>query len=504
MRLLQYDSHGNLGFTTDFIENVPPYAILSHTWGADGDEVTFDDLQNGAGINKPGYIKLRFCHNQAVRDDLKYFWVDTCCIDKRNNTELSEAINSMFYWYRNSVKCYVYLPDVSAEILDDDANRLPWEPDFSKSRWFTRGWCLQELLAPKTVEFYSREGTLLGNKKGLEELIHKITSIPINALSGASLSGFPIDERLRWAAGRNTKRAEDKAYCLLGIFEVFLPLIYGEGENAFKRLREAIAKAPGVTEDDIKSGQKLLDTLPSLDFDIRHEKVYQQCLAGTGMWFLSSTVFETWIERQGGLLWCPGIPGAGKTVMASIVIEKLRAVCAKDKGAVLIFVYFDYALQKQQNMTAIFGDLLAQVLRKYSAVPHEVRELFALLQQSRKVFTKREYLALLSLALRPFSRVFIVVDALDECVESEQRLFMSDLRNIGTRSNKLVTSRHIDSFANIFKDDARVDITAASNDMEAYMRKSLQNNSELSDMIQEDPGFEGRIIALVLESAQNM
>ena len=503
MRLLQSDSRGNLSLTTDLIDDFPRYAILSHTWGADGDEVTFDDLQNGAGRDKTGYAKLQFCREQAIRDELDYFWVDTCCIDKRNSTELSEAIASMFQWYHKAVKCYVYLSDISVNILDSDGIQHPGEPDISKSRWFTRGWTLQELLAPAVVNFYSQEGQFLGNKNTLEEIIHKITRIPATALSGASLSDFSVAERLQWASGRTTKRTEDKAYCLQGIFGVFLPLIYGEGENAFNRLREAIAEASRTTEYDIRSRQKLLDTLPSLDFDIKHEKTYHECLAGTGRWFLSSKVFQTWLVAQGGLLWCPGIPGAGKTVMASIVVEKLRQICTEDKESITVFIYFDYALQKQQNMTALFGDLLAQVLRKCSTVPSEINEEFALLQRSR-AFTKRDYLSLLRIALNPFSRVFVVVDALDECVEWEQRGFMSDLQSVGTHTNILVTSRHSNSFTKIFEDGDRIDITAATIDMEAYIHKSLQGHYELSDMIQEDPEFEGKIIAIILESAQNM
>ena len=113
MRLLHFSQHGELSLTKDLVSNIPPYAILSHTWGNDDDEVTFDDLTNGLGKSKTGYTKLQFCGNQARKDKIEYFWVDTCCINKANHAELSEAITSMFRWYHNAVKCYVYLPDVS-------------------------------------------------------------------------------------------------------------------------------------------------------------------------------------------------------------------------------------------------------------------------------------------------------------------------------------------------------------------------------------------------------
>jgi hypothetical protein len=248
MRLLKCNNAGEFSLTKDLIGDdlsPYPYAILSHTWGADGEEVTFKDMINGTGKGKAGYDKIRFCAEQARRDGLQYFWVDTCCIDKSSSAELQEAINSMFRWYRNSTKCYVYLADVSTTGFDADATTLqPWEPAFRKSRWFTRGWTLQELIAPAFVEFFSKEGHQLGTRDSLERHIHEVTGIPVKALRGNSLSDFRIHERMIWAEKRRTTREEDKAYSLLGIFDVHMPLIYGEGrEKAFKRLREEIDKA---------------------------------------------------------------------------------------------------------------------------------------------------------------------------------------------------------------------------------------------------------------------
>ena len=140
MRLLEWKSDGEFGLTRDFGDHVPPYAILSHTWGADIEEVTFRDLVDGIGESKAGYGKIRFCGEQARSEGLQYFWVDTCCIDKSNAAELVEAINSIFRWYRMSTKCYVYLPDVSRTAVKTDG--LAWESAFQKSRWFTRGWTL--------------------------------------------------------------------------------------------------------------------------------------------------------------------------------------------------------------------------------------------------------------------------------------------------------------------------------------------------------------------------
>jgi hypothetical protein len=242
IRLLQYKSEGGLSLTTFLGDNTTPrYAILSHTWEAG--EVTFADLRDGTGTEMAGYEKIQFCGEQAKRDGLQYFWVDTCCIDKSSSAELAEAINSMFRWYRNADKCYVYLPDVSRPSFDvnNQSNNLLDEAAFRQSRWFTRGWTLQELIAPRLVEFFSRNWESLGDKKSLEQYICEITGIPSKVLQGAPLSNFNIAERMSWARSRKTTCEEDQAYSLLGIFDVYMPLIYGEGkEHALKRLREII------------------------------------------------------------------------------------------------------------------------------------------------------------------------------------------------------------------------------------------------------------------------
>jgi len=258
MRLLQC-YNGKFSLTRDFVDGrIPAYAILSHTWGPDSEEVTYQDMVNDTGLDKAGYKKIQFCANQAQQDGLIYFWIDTCCIDKTNNAELSEAINSMFSWYCKAARCYVYLSDV---LPADYKSGLPpsslhsLEPVFRASRWFTRGWTLQELLAPALVQFFTPDGILLGDKTSLLRQIHQITGISISALQGEPLSSFDIDERFRWAESRKTTREEDWAYSLLGIFGVFIPPIYGEGKaNAVRRLRfeigNALYGAPGLSNND--------------------------------------------------------------------------------------------------------------------------------------------------------------------------------------------------------------------------------------------------------------
>ena len=241
MRLLKVNVDGSFSLTSVIANNIPRYAILSHTWEGNNQEVTFRDITDGLGQTKTGYGKIRFCVDQANRDGLQYVWVDSVCIDKSSSAELTEAINSMFRWYRNAVKCYVYLSDVPT-VCDDLRT-------FRQSRWFTRGWTLQELLAPRLVEFFSLDGRQLGDKKSLELELHQATGIPVQALQRpGELSQFSVEERMSWTADRETTIEEDKAYCLLGIFDVYLPLIYGEGaEHAFRRLRKEILTAHAVS-----------------------------------------------------------------------------------------------------------------------------------------------------------------------------------------------------------------------------------------------------------------
>ncbi|RYP01934.1 hypothetical protein DL765_010801 [Monosporascus sp. GIB2] len=243
MRLLRLEDNGGFSLVELFGRNIPRYAILSHTWGANNEEVTFKDLTDGTGQNKTGYSKLVFCGKQAAKDGLQFFWVDTCCIDKSSSAELSEAINSMFQWYQKADKCYVYLSDVlvGGSVGSDLSSQQPWKQAFQNSRWFTRGWTLQELLAPKSVEFFSAGGEPLGNRISLLQEIHDATGISIQALVGSPLSEFSVDERMSWTEKRETKREEDAAYSLLGIFHVYLPPIYGEGrDNALIRLKKEI------------------------------------------------------------------------------------------------------------------------------------------------------------------------------------------------------------------------------------------------------------------------
>ncbi|KXX77916.1 Vegetative incompatibility protein HET-E-1 [Madurella mycetomatis] len=239
MRLLNVDTFRLEEF---FCADPPPYAILTHTWGNDSEEVSYRDVLNGM-LDLPGArpFKVAGCCKRAKEDGYRYVWIDTCCIDKTNSVELQEAINSMFRWYRDAAICYAFLSDVPSGDRHQDPRSA-----FSASRWFQRGWTLQELLAPLNFRFYDAAWRCIGTKGDLCDTIEEITGIPASFLLGiADLHQASVAQRMSWAAGRVTKRQEDVAYCLIGIFGVSMPMIYGEGVKAFDRLQEQIMKDIG-------------------------------------------------------------------------------------------------------------------------------------------------------------------------------------------------------------------------------------------------------------------
>ena len=221
--------------------DIPEYAILSHTWG--DDEVLLADIANGTARIRKAFQKVKFAADQAQHDGYDYIWIDTCCIDKSSSAELREAINSMYAWYAEAGACYVYLIDVT-RIPTDSA----FEDQFWRSRWFTRGWTLQKLLAPQLL-FFSRDWSALGGREGLVRQVSRAAGIDVRFLRKAlcvapcSLQDVSVAERMSWASSRKTTMTEDLAYCLMGIFDVNMPLLYSEGSKAFFRLQEEIMKS---------------------------------------------------------------------------------------------------------------------------------------------------------------------------------------------------------------------------------------------------------------------
>ncbi|KAI6137299.1 heterokaryon incompatibility protein-domain-containing protein, partial [Pisolithus sp. B1] len=217
------------------------YAILSHRWGV---EVTYEEMTGLMKMdkwkkdevrNRRGYQKIIKSCEQAMKDGHRWLWIDTCCIDKRSSAELSEAINSMYRWYQDAQVCYAYLNDL-------DESTFPTERNLKRLTspgWFMRGWTLQELIAPKQIEFFNEGWAPIGNKRHLAPVLENITKIPWMVLAGKRLS---VAQIMSWAADRKTTRVEDRAYSLMGLFEVNMPMVYGEGKKAFQRLQLKIIR----------------------------------------------------------------------------------------------------------------------------------------------------------------------------------------------------------------------------------------------------------------------
>lgn len=221
----------------DFIQSeVPPYAILSHRWGSPAEELNFKEVfKKRIDPRIEGYFKLTEACRIAAEYEVNYLWNDTCCIDKKSSAELSEAINSMYSWYSGAKICLAYLNDVRAgENLDED---------FIGSVWFTRAWTLQELIAPKELAFFDCNWQYIGTKNSRAPIIKSVTGIPDKVLRDPStLSSVNIRDKMSWASNRNATRPEDIAYSLMGIFDINMPLLYGEGTTAFTRLQEEIIR----------------------------------------------------------------------------------------------------------------------------------------------------------------------------------------------------------------------------------------------------------------------
>ena len=248
MRLLHTT---NLTFQEFYDDEVPAYVIISHRW--ERDEPKHQDFLSDADHSGPRYRKVRDACALAAAGGWSFLWIDTICIDKKSSAELSEAINSMFRWYANAVHCFVYLSDVFWEPKESfDRTRTPyyWDPlvtpknpmesekSFATSAWFSRGWTLQELLAPKFVSFYDYEWNRIGSRDGLRNHIEIATRVDLSRWTKACVA-----VKMSWLAGRKTSRGEDIAYCMMGLFDVNMPLLYGEGATkAFVRLQLEIVR----------------------------------------------------------------------------------------------------------------------------------------------------------------------------------------------------------------------------------------------------------------------
>lgn len=372
----------------------------------------------------------------------------------------------MFRWYCSAAKCYVNLSDVSTRKrkAGSTSSETSWEPAFRSTRWFKRGWTLQELIAPTTVEFFSQEGNKLGNKVSLQSLIHKTTGIPLEVLNGAPLSRFSVNERLRWAEGRITKHEEDRAYSLQGILDIELAPVYGEGvAGAFERLRGEINKLERCIHDlrqtDPRDDKKrIVDTKGGL-------------LEGSYRWVLDHSSFKQWrSDPRGRLLWIKGDPGKGKTMLLCGAIEEL----GKSSSENLSFFFCQGTNSSLNNATAVLRGLLYLLVSQQPSLASHLRKRYDQAGQSlfedtsawiavSEVFTT----VLLDSDLR---KTCLVVDALDECIADLPKLldFIVRTSSSSNRTKWLLSSRN----------ELPIEQRLKSIDAQARLSLELKQNAE--------------------------
>lgn len=443
MRLLHNLESGELSLTEDLTEDkLPPYAILSHRWFTDGEEPTFADLVHRDGKQKLGYKKLQFCGEQAHRDGIKHFCVDTCCIDKENQAELSHAIKRMFHWYQKAQICYVYLWDVSDQPTGNAPHSVPtWSTkDWRKSTWFTRAWTLQELLAPRSLKIFNLEARLLGDKQSLERALHETTSIPVPALRGARLTKFSIQERLSWSSTRKASVEEDKAYSLLGIFDVDIAPLYGPGTgDAFDRLMNELDRRERCMQD-------LCATNPRHDMS-RIEAAKGGLLGDCYRWILKNAQFQQWRHsQQGQLLWIRGDPGKGKTMLLCGIVNELEHAGVGEHTASYFFC--QAGDPRINNAPAVLRGLIYLLVEQRPFLVSHVREEYdhsgkGVLEGVNAWFALSKIFFNMLQDSR-LDTVHLLIDALDECTEGLEGLLelITRTSSVTTRVKWIVSSRN--------------------------------------------------------------
>jgi hypothetical protein len=399
---------------------------------------------NDSGRSRAGYEKIKFCAEQAARDGLRYFWMDSCCINKSSDAELSESLNSMYRYYSRAEKCYAYLSDVSIRKRKamDATSQDAWEQSFRESRWFTRGWTLQEMLAPRSVEFFSREGERLGDKQSLEQLIHHITGIPISALQGAVLSDFDADQKFQWTKNRQTTREEDSAYCLLGIFEVSMPAVYGEGRaNAIRRLMKEI--------DETSKSKECLRHLYVTDHradKVRIEDTKGGLIKDSYRWILENPDFMQWRNsQQNHLLWIKGDPGKGKTMLLCGIVDELKT--STNEMHNLSYFFCQATDSRTNNATAVLRGILYLLIEQQPSLVTHIQKLDlegkSLFDGPNAWFSVSE---MVTNALRDprLKSSYLIIDALDECIAGLPKLldFIAQNSSVSPHIKWLVSSRN--------------------------------------------------------------
>ncbi|KAL4074896.1 heterokaryon incompatibility protein-domain-containing protein [Scleroderma yunnanense] len=375
------------------------YAILSHRWIEQ--EVNYDEMVRLEKMEKGeqdevrgrlGYRKILDSCKQAEKDTYEWLWVDTCCINKESSAELSEAINSMYRWYENSKICYAYLHDVHDSSFPDEEDDKTYPKFNGWPEWFSRGWTLQEMIAPSNVQFFNRDWQPIGDKRKLAPTLTRITRVPQHILTDGLFGNRPcVAQIMSWAANRTTTRVEDRSYSLLGLLDVNMPMLYGEGKKAFHRLQLEIIRMSndqsifawgGFFRENQRTGSILADD-PSFFWDcnemelIGHDEFIQELkddIPGGDLPSIEEDRFGVFpITNRGIQIWMLLRPLKGS---ASVFEAMLPCRYYSDAPPVHI-----YLALWESNYYAYFGPWLGffpaqgtlqfrQVYLKYQDIPH--------------------------------------------------------------------------------------------------------------------------------------
>jgi ankyrin repeat domain-containing protein 50 len=493
MRLLHVDS---LEFQ-DFRDDVrPPYVIASHRW-LDTGEVSFQDfprVRDGQKADCAGFQKVKAftTYIQTNLPSLKWLWIDTCCIDKTNAAELSEAINLMFEWYRGADLCLAYLADVEGA---SDTYTI------QESEWFKRGWTLQELLAPGTVVFLSNTWDIIGHKgnvlspqsglrfgSNLEKRISRITNIPAEVLhSYRASTEASVEAKLKWMEGRQTTRPEDMWYALFGIVGVTPGANYGEGsEGARQRLLAAVDSRDNRAAQQAKKFRSIADWLAASNPWTNHESARRLHQSHTGTWLLKSDRYQAWKANGIRHLWLYGKAGCGKTILCSTAIVDVKKYCDRRPSTGFAIFYFSFSDDKKQRLVDLLRSLVVQLGWKGQALT-ALQQAYE--QPNRPVLGQVELEKLLTLCFQSYDEVLLLIDALDECPEDEDvRLEMMEcLMRLSQKAINVkifVTSRELPDIRQSMARLGAAPIAAAAKsvneDIQQYTAAQLSRDPRLS------------------------
>ncbi|EME39025.1 hypothetical protein DOTSEDRAFT_75646 [Dothistroma septosporum NZE10] len=418
-------------------EKPPPYAIASHRWC--DSEATLEDVGNRSKTDSAGFKKVEE-FAKYIKDNVPsvgWLWIDTCCIDKTSSAELSSSIHSMFRWYREAEVCLAYLSNV--ESVDD-------YDKFRQSVWFTRGWTLQELLAPRTVVFLTKHWEVIGNKgaaaagyrgttiePALEGRIAQTTGIPEDILHNYEAScRVDLHEKRRWMDGRTTTLPEDIYYAMLGILDLDVVVDYGIGRTrAERRFLAAIDVQQNGAAGKVDLSK--LSVARNAIFNSTAEETTSTCLEGTRSEILFN--IQQWVDAPDGkfIFWLCGKAGTGKSTISRTVAQSLsQSPIIGGKPCLGASFFFKRGEQDRSNANLFFATIAAQLADLIPAMRRPIltalnHDSFICSRGLQEQFEKLLLQPALSLdpAALPRQILVIVIDALDECDRSTDiRLFL--------------------------------------------------------------------------------